>query len=71
MDLRLIREHLSDAERHIALSDKHIARQIEIIDGLERSGCSVDLALEVLATYRSLRATHVAHRDFIRKELEQ
>lgn len=69
MDLRLIREHLAQAERHVALSDKHIARQIEIIDGLERAGRSTDLALDILATYRQLRASHVEHRDTIRREL--
>lgn len=69
MDLRLIRAHLAHAERHVALSDKHIARQIEIIDGLERSECSTDLALDILATYRLLRASHVEHRDTILREL--
>ncbi|MBB4259533.1 hypothetical protein [Bradyrhizobium sp. CIR3A] len=53
----------------MALSDKHIARQIEIIDGLERAGRSTDLALDILATYRQLRASHVEHRDTIRREL--
>jgi hypothetical protein len=71
MHLRLIREHLAEAEHHVALSDKHIARQIEIIDELERGGHSTHLALDLLDTYRALRATHVAHRDFIRKELGQ
>ncbi len=71
MDLRLIREHLIDAERHVALSDKHIARQIEIIDHLERLGRPIELALDVLATYRALRTSHAAHRDMIRRELEQ
>ncbi|WP_456837085.1 hypothetical protein [Bradyrhizobium sp. USDA 4486] len=68
MDLRLIREHLAQAERHVALSDKHIARQIEIIDGLERSGRPTGLALDLLATFRLLRASHVDHRDTIRRE---
>jgi hypothetical protein len=71
MDLRMIREHLAEAERHVALSDKHIARQIEIIDHLARLGRSTDLALDVLATYRLLRASHVGHRDMIRRELEK
>ncbi|MGY3036177.1 hypothetical protein ACVIIV_005347 [Bradyrhizobium sp. USDA 4354] len=70
MDLRLIRKHLAEAERHVALSDKHIARQIEIIDELERAGRSTDLALDILATYRMVRASHVEHRDTIRRELE-
>ncbi|SPP93230.1 hypothetical protein [Bradyrhizobium vignae] len=69
MDLRLIQAHLAQAERHVALSDKHIARQIEIIDELERAGGSTVLTLDLLATYRLLRALHVEHRNVIRREL--
>ncbi|MBI5264981.1 MAG: hypothetical protein HY852_24570 [Bradyrhizobium sp.] len=70
MDLRLSREHLVQAERHIALSDKAIARQIQIIDELEVGGHPTVLALDLLATFHAARAIHVAHRDLIRKELE-
>ena len=69
MDLQLIRRHLAEAERHVALSDKHIARQIEIINELEQHGHSTVVALDLLDTYRALRATHVTHRDMIRNEL--
>ena len=71
MDLRIIREHLAEAERHLAVSDRHIARQIEIIDELERDGNPTTLALDVLATFRALHATHLNHRDTIRNELDQ
>jgi len=71
MDLRIIREHLAEAERIVAPSEKHIARQIDIIDDLTRDGHPVELALELLLTYRMIYGTHVSHRDFIREELEQ
>jgi hypothetical protein len=45
MDLRLIRDHLAQTE-HVALSDKNIARQVEIIEVLERGDHSTQLALE-------------------------
>jgi hypothetical protein len=32
--------HLAQAEHHLATSDRHIARQIEIIDELDRDGRS-------------------------------
>jgi hypothetical protein len=70
MDQRLIREHLAEAERHVALSDKNIARQIEIIDALEHGGHSTLLALDLLRTFRMVRATHAAHRELIQRELE-
>lgn len=71
MDLRLIRNHLAEAERHVALSDRHIARQIEIIVELDRGGHSTVLALDLLHTFQVMRAAHVAHRELIRRELEQ
>ena len=55
MDLRLIRDHLVEAERHVALCDKHIARQVEIIELLERDGHSSVLARDLLHTYTKSR----------------
>ncbi|WFU42106.1 hypothetical protein QA640_06325 [Bradyrhizobium sp. CB82] len=71
MDLRLIRQHLAEAERHLALSDRCIARQIEIIDELDRDGHATELAHELLATYRAVHAKYLVHVQTIRKELEQ
>jgi hypothetical protein len=45
------------------------ARQIQIIDELERDGHPTALALDVLGTYRAVHATHLIHCDTIRKEL--
>lgn len=70
MDLRLVRQHLAEAERHLALSDRRIARQIEIIDELERDGHPTYLAYELLATYRAVHANYLIHAETIRTELE-
>jgi hypothetical protein len=67
----LFGNHLAEAERHLAQSDNHITRQIEIIDGLERGGHSTDLALDLLAIFRAAHANYIAHRDLIRKALQQ
>lgn len=48
MDLHIIREHLAQAERHVALIDRHIARQVEIVDELGRNGHPIALALDLL-----------------------
>ncbi|WP_407180464.1 hypothetical protein [Bradyrhizobium sp. STM 3562] len=71
MRLSLERAHLAEAERHIALGEKHIARQLEIIGNLKRAGHPTALAIDLLATYRLLLATHIAHRDLILHELER
>ncbi|UPK26208.1 hypothetical protein [Bradyrhizobium sp. 195] len=67
----MILEHLAEAKRHIALGERHIARQIEIIDMLGRHGHPTELATQVLETYRELQITHLTHLDHIHKELEQ
>jgi hypothetical protein len=64
-------QHLAQADRHIALSDKNIARQVEIIAELESKGHSVVLANELLATFYAVRDTHISHRDLILRELGQ
>jgi hypothetical protein len=71
MDRQILLQHLAEAERHLVLSDKHISRQIDIIDWLKRARCSTELACDVLATYQSLRATHIAHYDMICRELDE
>jgi hypothetical protein len=71
MDRMMQLRHLVQAERHIALGERHIARQIEIIAELEQTGHSTQLAIDLLAIYRDLQLTHVAHRDHILKELER
>jgi hypothetical protein len=70
MDLRMILDQLAMSERHVALGEKHIARQIEIIDDIRRAGGDPRLALQLLDTFRDLQVTHVEHRDRMRTALE-
>ncbi|WFU24998.1 hypothetical protein QA649_01750 [Bradyrhizobium sp. CB1717] len=70
MDLLMARRHLSEAERHVALSEGHVARQLAIVEGLERAGHPIGLASDVLDTFRMLLASHIDHRDLIRREID-
>jgi hypothetical protein len=70
MDLQMTLAHLAEAERHVALGERHIARQIEIIHALAHAGHPTELAGNVLDTYRQLQTSHLEHRDLIRKELK-
>jgi len=69
MDLRLIQEHLAEAEGHLAQIELYIDRQIEIVYELRRDGHPTDLAVKALATLRAVHATYIAHCNLIRKEL--
>ena len=69
MDLQLVRHHLAEAERHVALGEKHIARQTDVVAYLKERGYPVQLAIDLLHTYQAAQANHLRHRDAIRAEL--
>ena len=62
--------HLQEAERRVAEGES-IAAQEQLITQLERDGHHTAQARRLLETFRSIQVEHVAHRDHIRKELEQ
>lgn len=61
--------HLQEAERHVAVGERHIAEQERRIAELDRDGHDTKQARELLETFRTLQAEHLAHRDHILKEL--
>ena len=71
MDRALQQAHLAQAERHIAGVRGYIERQEQIIADLERDGCDITIALDLLTTFRHMQDENIAHRDRILKELEQ
>ena len=62
-------QHLAEAEQHVALGERHIARQVQIIDELARAGHDLSLAFALLDNYCELQVCHLAHRDRMRKQL--
>ena len=71
MDLPKVRQDLAEAEEHVALGERHNARQVQIIDKLARAGQHTGLAFDLLDNYCQLQVCHIAHRDRIRKKLEE
>ena len=71
MDRTLLEEHLDLARRHIALGQKHLMRQKEIIDELERDGHDVNEAKYLLDLFKDVQALHIAHRDRLLEEIRQ
>jgi hypothetical protein len=68
-DPRTIVRHLAQAEEHVAQGAMHIARQREIVDQLARDGHDNRLAAELLSTFESTQANHLADLARLRKEL--
>jgi hypothetical protein len=72
MDKRqMMVDHLKQAQLHVALGEKPIARQYDIISELERDGnnSDADQARELLATFEEMQEEHIAHRDRLEREL--
>jgi hypothetical protein len=65
------KEHLAQAERHVALGAKYVARQREIIGELERDGQDAGQAWSLLALFEQVQAIHVVGRDRLLRDLEQ
>ena len=70
MDPRDAQAHLAQAERHIASVRRYIERQEQIIADLERDGCDITIALDLLTTFRHMQDQNVAHRDRILEEMK-
>lgn len=63
--------HLAQAEEHVLLGEKNIARQKEIMAELERDGHAdaAHNARVLLATFEQAQVSHVTDRDQLRAEL--
>jgi len=70
MNREMMLAHLAMAEKNVALSNRHIERQEELFAELDRDGHDTSMALDLLATFRRSQAQHIAHRDFLLKELQ-
>jgi hypothetical protein len=65
----MIASHLAQAEEHVRLGEKHLAAQRAIVTDMESKGADVTQARDLLTTFMSMQANHVADRDRIAREL--
>src|SRR5215472_6956160 len=67
MNRILLLDRLGQAERHIREGERHILRQREIIDELERHGRgqtrTANMAREILLAFEMTQSTHIADRE--------
>ena len=69
MDRAAWQEHLAQAEWHVVEAEKRVARQRELVAGLERDGRRATAARGLLAAYERLLAMHLADCQRLRREL--
>jgi hypothetical protein len=62
-DLRMVDEH-------IALAERHVTRQEELVSFLKSRGHPSGMAEELLEEFQSTLEQHRAHRELMRHEIE-
>jgi two-component sensor histidine kinase len=70
-DRTSLQEHLSTARRHVAIGERNIAHQREIVTGLERDGHNSLEAERLLAYFEELQNMHIARRDRLEEALAE
>jgi hypothetical protein len=73
MDRASLERFLTQTEGHVALGERHIARQQQIVSQLQRAGHEPDrgMAEALLSVLEESQELHVAHRDRLRRELAE
>ncbi|HLH88584.1 MAG TPA: hypothetical protein VKX28_09010 [Xanthobacteraceae bacterium] len=71
MDRTIIEAHLAMVDRHVADGERLVARQRELLRGLEPGGHGAVIGRALLVQFEELLAQHIAHRDRLRRELLQ
>lgn len=75
MKRAMLLDHLAYVERHISDGERHLLRQREIVDELERHGRgdsqTAKMAREILATFEMSQTQHLNDRAHLLLELRQ
>lgn len=58
-DLRMVDDHIAQGERHVT-------RQLEIVEWLRSRGHPTEMAEQLLAEFQATLMQHRAHRDLMR-----
>jgi hypothetical protein len=67
----MLKRHLAEAEEHIAVGEKNLARQRELIAKLERDKHDTAQARALLDQFEELQSMHLADRERILRELSE
>ena len=69
MDVLTLQRWLAQAEDFVRQGEKHLSRQRNLVERMERSGHDAGLARDLLAIFEEWQIAHLAHRDRLRREL--
>jgi len=69
MDRALWKQHLEFADRHVAVAERIVAAQKQILAELQRDGHATELADRILKAYEEVLELHIEDRERLKKEL--
>jgi hypothetical protein len=70
--LRAVSErNVAEAEKHVRIGERNIARQRELISRLERDGHDSAEARKLLAKFEELQAMYLAERDRLWRDIAE
>lgn len=67
----MVEAHLAEAERHVLLGERLVTEQRQRAVELERDGLRVEQARSLLRLFKEIQEMHLAHREKVRKELDE
>jgi len=71
MDRAKLKARLIQAEKHVALGERHIARQRDFVRGLERLGNNADAARALLEQFEKIQIAQIERRDGLQREVDK
>jgi hypothetical protein len=66
---QLLREHLGEAERHVAQGERLVEHQRMTIEARRRDGLDIELPTQLLAEMEESQRLHIEGRNRLREEL--
>lgn len=70
MDRAILEQMLAEAEQHVTLGERHIARQHELIAKFERDGHDSRLPKELLTVFLAVQETFIRDCDRLLERLK-
>ena len=65
----MLRRHLELAREHVALGQKLVERQRQLVADLQHDGHPSEIARKMLAVFENVQKMHVENRDMILSEI--
>ena len=69
MEQMVFQEYLAKADRNVREGERDVARQLQVVDDLERNGLNTGEAMELLLQFEEMLATCIADRNRLRREV--